>query len=119
MCSKLILMYEQDEICHVVQVESIEVRQTTTPPFTFPFPSFGRGNNKNSALTSPVSTGASASTSSTTTMSSNELPTCPVCLERMDVGVTGLITILCQHTFHCHCLSKWESTKYVWTFPRT
>ncbi|KAK3815500.1 MAG: BRCA1-associated protein 2-domain-containing protein [Benniella sp.] len=36
-----------------------------------------------------------------------ELPTCPVCLERMDSTVTGLLTILCQHTFHCHCLSKW------------
>ncbi|KAF9899129.1 hypothetical protein BX616_003261 [Lobosporangium transversale] len=37
-----------------------------------------------------------------------ELPTCPVCLERMDSSVTGLLTILCQHTFHCHCLSKWN-----------
>ncbi|KAF9579234.1 hypothetical protein BGW38_004589 [Lunasporangiospora selenospora] len=36
-----------------------------------------------------------------------ELPTCPVCLERMDSSVTGLLTILCQHTFHCHCLTKW------------
>lgn len=37
-----------------------------------------------------------------------ELPICPVCLERMDASVTGLLTILCQHTFHCHCLSKWQ-----------
>ena len=36
-----------------------------------------------------------------------ELPTCPVCLERMDATVTGLLTIPCQHTFHCQCLSKW------------
>ncbi|KAG5373322.1 RING finger protein [Yarrowia sp. C11] len=36
-----------------------------------------------------------------------ELPTCPVCLERMDSDITGLATILCEHTFHCHCLSKW------------
>lgn len=36
-----------------------------------------------------------------------ELPTCPVCLERMDSEITGLATILCEHTFHCHCLSKW------------
>lgn len=36
-----------------------------------------------------------------------ELPTCPVCLERMDSAVTGLLTIPCQHTFHCQCLSKW------------
>lgn len=37
-----------------------------------------------------------------------ELPSCPVCLERMDAVVTGLLTIACQHTFHCQCLSKWK-----------
>ncbi|KAI8610032.1 hypothetical protein BC830DRAFT_783412 [Chytriomyces sp. MP71] len=37
-----------------------------------------------------------------------ELPTCPVCLDRMDASVTGLVTILCHHTFHCNCLSKWQ-----------
>ncbi|KAJ1958268.1 hypothetical protein GGI12_004778, partial [Dipsacomyces acuminosporus] len=37
----------------------------------------------------------------------NELPTCPVCLERLDSSTTGLLTILCQHTFHCRCLAKW------------
>ncbi|CAK7902399.1 RING finger protein Etp1p [[Candida] anglica] len=37
-----------------------------------------------------------------------ELPTCPVCLERMDSSVTGLLTIPCQHTFHCQCLTKWK-----------
>ncbi|CAH6722138.1 RING finger protein Etp1p [[Candida] jaroonii] len=37
-----------------------------------------------------------------------ELPTCPVCLERMDANITGLLTIPCQHTFHCQCLSKWK-----------
>ncbi|PVZ99874.1 hypothetical protein BB558_004093 [Smittium angustum] len=37
-----------------------------------------------------------------------ELPTCPVCLERMDTSISGLLTILCQHTFHCSCLAKWS-----------
>ena len=37
----------------------------------------------------------------------NELPTCPVCLERMDSVVTGLVTTPCSHVFHCKCLSKW------------
>ncbi|TPX43054.1 hypothetical protein SeMB42_g04875, partial [Synchytrium endobioticum] len=36
-----------------------------------------------------------------------ELPTCPVCLERMDASATGLLTIICHHTFHCSCLAKW------------
>ncbi|SCV01260.1 LAME_0G15060g1_1 [Lachancea meyersii CBS 8951] len=40
-----------------------------------------------------------------------ELPTCPVCLERLDSDVTGLATIPCQHTFHCHCLNKWKDSR--------
>ncbi|OBZ74261.1 RING finger protein ETP1 [Grifola frondosa] len=40
-----------------------------------------------------------------------ELPTCPVCLERMDSAVTGLVTVPCSHTFHCACLSKWGDSR--------
>uniref|UniRef100_A0A1B0G7Z4 BRCA1-associated protein n=1 Tax=Glossina morsitans morsitans TaxID=37546 RepID=A0A1B0G7Z4_GLOMM len=36
-----------------------------------------------------------------------ELPTCPVCLERMDESVDGVLTILCNHAFHANCLIKW------------
>lgn len=36
-----------------------------------------------------------------------ELPTCPVCLERMDESVDGILTILCNHAFHANCLIKW------------
>lgn len=36
-----------------------------------------------------------------------ELPTCPVCLERMDESVDGVLTILCNHAFHADCLLKW------------
>ncbi|KAH9940940.1 zf-UBP-domain-containing protein [Epithele typhae] len=45
-----------------------------------------------------------------------ELPTCPVCLERMDAAVTGLVTVPCSHSFHCACLSKWgdSSTTNLW-----
>jgi BRCA1-associated protein len=42
---------------------------------------------------------------------STELPTCPVCLERMDSAVTGLVTVPCSHTFHCMCLSKWGDSR--------
>jgi BRCA1-associated protein len=34
---------------------------------------------------------------------------CPVCLERMD-DTTGLLTIPCQHVFHCACLQKWRGS---------
>lgn len=37
-----------------------------------------------------------------------ELPTCPVCLERMDESVDGILTILCNHSFHSSCLDKWD-----------
>ena len=57
-----------------------------------------------------------------------ELPTCPVCLERMD-ETTGLLTILCQHVFHCACLEKWrgsgcpvcrytQSPSFTFPYPR-
>ncbi|XP_052864720.1 BRCA1-associated protein isoform X2 [Anopheles cruzii] len=36
-----------------------------------------------------------------------ELPMCPVCLERMDESVDGVLTILCNHAFHAGCLIKW------------
>jgi BRCA1-associated protein len=36
-----------------------------------------------------------------------ELPTCTVCLERLDDSV---ITILCNHTFHVQCLQQWSDT---------
>ncbi|XP_049852053.1 uncharacterized protein LOC126329068 [Schistocerca gregaria] len=37
-----------------------------------------------------------------------EIPTCPVCLERLDSSSSGLLTILCEHTFHCNCLARWK-----------
>ncbi|CAD5117794.1 DgyrCDS6546 [Dimorphilus gyrociliatus] len=39
-----------------------------------------------------------------------ELPTCPVCLERMDESVDSILTILCSHSFHGSCLVKWTDT---------
>ncbi|XP_022999396.1 BRCA1-associated protein [Cucurbita maxima] len=38
-----------------------------------------------------------------------ELPTCPVCLERFDPDTSGIIHTLCDHSFHCPCISKWTS----------
>jgi len=42
-----------------------------------------------------------------------ELPTCTVCLERMDESVDGILTILCNHSFHGSCLAKWSDTTSV------
>lgn len=50
------------EICHVARIEGVEVKKSLIPPFTFP------------ALLPPEVQSADV----------HELPTCPVCLERMD-----------------------------------
>ena len=39
-----------------------------------------------------------------------ELPGCPVCLERLDPSITGIVTIVCDHTFHCECLRRWADS---------
>eukprot|EP00976_Prorocentrum_cordatum_P057771 1164357-Prorocentrum_minimum.AAC.1 len=39
-----------------------------------------------------------------------EIPNCPVCLERLDHRISGVLTTVCNHTFHCTCLSKWADT---------
>lgn len=49
-----------------------------------------------------------------------ELPTCAVCLERMDESVDGVLTILCNHTFHASCLVKWgDSTCPICRYVQT
>ncbi|CCM02946.1 uncharacterized protein FIBRA_05061 [Fibroporia radiculosa] len=64
----------EPEICHIVRVLSITIDSDDTASQTISF----------------------ASDPSVI----YELPTCPVCLERMDSAVTGLVTVPCSHTFH-------------------
>ncbi|KAF9436621.1 hypothetical protein BGZ76_003462 [Entomortierella beljakovae] len=114
------------EICHVVYLKSIEIRAGSMPPYAFPFINddpFLQNNHPVSPVSSAIN--QESGQDSTEAVDSNrhvnnstspfvkdqpgvaELPTCPVCLERLDSTVTGLLTIFCQHTFHCHCISKW------------
>ncbi|KAL8703571.1 MAG: hypothetical protein Q9201_003244 [Fulgogasparrea decipioides] len=112
----------EPENCHVVFVKSVEfwipdaAAQESFPdmsndPFTPminitdsqpPVPATGSATTLSSAsrTTKPMAP---------PTPSLVELPTCPVCLERMDES-TGLLTILCQHVFHCTCLQKWRGS---------
>jgi BRCA1-associated protein len=39
-----------------------------------------------------------------------ESSNCAVCLDGMYTDVESIITILCNHSFHAHCLSKWGDT---------
>jgi BRCA1-associated protein len=94
--SKLISVFDrglsqacsQPETCHVVRVLSVEI------------------DNDDSVSAAISRLGSLQSLT-------YELPTCPVCLERMDAAVTGLITVPCSHTFHCMCLSKWGDSRFV------
>ncbi|CCJ29710.1 unnamed protein product [Pneumocystis jirovecii] len=79
------------------QVSKVESSSNTDDPFLSAFDIF------ETCQTAPISTKPVPPP----TLRLRELPTCVVCLERMDASVTGLLTILCQHTFHCQCLSKW------------
>ncbi|OMO81163.1 Zinc finger, UBP-type [Corchorus capsularis] len=36
-----------------------------------------------------------------------ELPTCPICLERLDPDTSGILHTFCDHSFQCSCTSKW------------
>ncbi|KZT06033.1 zf-UBP-domain-containing protein [Laetiporus sulphureus 93-53] len=78
----------ESEICHVVRILSIAI--DTDDPASQTFARIGTTQEGGDVY---------------------ELPTCPVCLERMDSAVTGLVTVPCSHTFHCTCLSKWGDSR--------
>ncbi|KAA8906126.1 putative RING and UBP finger domain protein [Sphaerosporella brunnea] len=123
----------EPENCHVVYVKSIQFTSPSSAEMVSQghqpgvFPEISNDPFSPSHSPGPVEPSTSPSTStvhplSTTaahplstkpapppTPSLSELPTCPVCLERMD-ETTGLLTILCQHVFHCACLSKWKDS---------
>ncbi|KAF2866935.1 hypothetical protein BDV95DRAFT_504017 [Massariosphaeria phaeospora] len=119
----------EPEYCHVVFVKSISFQtgdsnrdpssypDLTNDPFTpapTKQPTALLTPAPPSAVSSPVdppvlSSSLTAKPLAPPTPSLVELPTCPVCLERMD-ETTGLLTILCQHVFHCACLEKWRGS---------
>lgn len=85
----------EPEICHIVRVSSVQIDPDDT--ISQALAKLGEGLTEDGQE-----------------VKSNmvyELPTCPVCLERMDAAVTGLVTIPCSHTFHCMCLSKWGDSR--------
>ncbi|ODV91197.1 hypothetical protein CANCADRAFT_119550 [Tortispora caseinolytica NRRL Y-17796] len=93
----------EPENCHVVFVRNIlwgdksYIAKDSCPLDTI-------GGNSSKTKTGPLAKSAPPPPMPALT----ELPTCPVCLDRMDTTQTGLLTIICRHTFHCQCLTKWE-----------
>ncbi|KAE8234597.1 hypothetical protein CF326_g357 [Tilletia indica] len=117
----------EDELCQVVYITSVTVSSSYTLPHAYPLlansdpwpmlpPSSSSSTSTTSAplTNSPNTSGGAAGSSTSGRLAAHlnyELPTCPVCLERMDSNVTGLMTVTCQHTFHCACLSKWIDSR--------
>ncbi|KAG8627572.1 hypothetical protein KVT40_005055 [Elsinoe batatas] len=85
----------EPENCHVVFISTVTF---LTPTSSFPH-----------SATDPFTSSLPLKPLPPPTSALTELPTCPVCLERMD-ETTGLLTILCQHVFHCACLEKWRGS---------
>ncbi|OAD07488.1 C2H2-type zinc finger transcription factor [Mucor lusitanicus CBS 277.49] len=80
----------EPEISHVVYLESNTVESVTIAPQSYPY--------LNETLSQDLAH---------KTQDMAELPTCPVCLERMDESITGLQHIQCHHTTQCYCIDKW------------
>ncbi|RDW88974.1 Zf-UBP-domain-containing protein [Coleophoma cylindrospora] len=94
----------EPETCHVIFVKSITLQTPqSTQPTNTSFPELSHDPF------TPSSASSFLKPFPPPTPNLVELPTCPVCLERMD-DTTGLLTILCQHVFHCACLQKWRGT---------
>ncbi|KAG2732854.1 hypothetical protein G9P44_003844 [Scheffersomyces stipitis] len=105
----------EPETCHAIYVKSVKVdyigsQVTESADSLIPFLLQDPFTSPPTSIPNSPSTRSSGgfSLAETVEMPLIELPTCPVCLERMDATVTGLLTIPCQHTFHCQCLSKWK-----------
>ncbi|KAK3316275.1 hypothetical protein B0H66DRAFT_289380 [Apodospora peruviana] len=90
------------ELCHVAFIKSITVE---TPETSTGKKKGSEGNGKDPIASSGIVN--SLKPFPPPTPSLEELPTCTVCLERMD-NTAGLMTILCQHVFHCTCLQTWR-----------
>lgn len=104
----------EPETCHVVFVKSVifdlDSLESSKGDILIPFllrDPFTTGNTP-SSVTPDASPQISHPSGFEEPNTPIELPTCPVCLERLDYEITGLLTIPCQHTFHCLCLSKWK-----------
>ncbi|KAI3405449.2 hypothetical protein KGF56_001748 [Candida oxycetoniae] len=108
----------EPETCHVVYVKSVQLyyphkneEMRTLIPFLLQDPFTSPSPPSPPPPSQPPSQNKETIDTQLSHVSSNvllELPTCPVCLEKMDATITGLFTIPCQHTFHCQCLSKWR-----------
>jgi BRCA1-associated protein len=84
---------EPELVCRAVFVRSVEICGG------------GGGSGAGSKAGSPGGGAAPASTRAPP--GAAELPSCPVCLERLDESASGVVTTVCNHRFHSECLRGW------------
>ncbi|CAL5070391.1 unnamed protein product [Urochloa decumbens] len=52
----------------------------------------------------------SSEIATTPPVGSTELPICPVCIERLDQDISGILATTCDHSFQCSCVSVWVNS---------
>ena len=106
---------QAEETCELVYVTGFTASGSTTPPVPYPMSSnlepwpiiHASSNEPDASLRAlrPYQSGSGLRENAF------ELPTCPVCLDRLDARLSGIITVMCQHTFHCTCLQRWSDSR--------
>lgn len=98
----------EDAVCQLVYVERAEVIKSEEVRLAFD-PEYQVPSCLISGFSS-VSFPPRPQGASLPVMELTELPKCTVCLERMDESVNGVLTTLCNHSFHSQCLQSWQDT---------
>jgi BRCA1-associated protein len=113
---------EPDVICRLVFIKDVQYDEgsghsgsTASPAavaqITAPAASSSRDGSPGASSSTSTQAIAGGGSSSQLRMSGlTELPTCPVCLERLDAHISGIVTTVCNHRFHNECLMRWADT---------
>lgn len=106
---------DPSQVCELVYVTSVSTTAADTFPNTYPlssmtgpWPIIGSSDIQRQpslSVLQPYREGSGLR------QDAYELPFCPVCLDRLDSRLSGLVTGLCQHTFHSQCLQKWDDSR--------
>ncbi|GAA5979863.1 hypothetical protein JCM5350_005523 [Sporobolomyces pararoseus] len=118
---------KDSEICQIVPISQILIKPTSLPPFTFPLnpgdpslkpPSSKSKPKKKKKLPSKQEEQEQDreeeeghKVKPPLVVEEREIPLCPICLEKLDSKITGLVQILCKHSYHCNCLLRWGDSR--------
>ncbi|KAK8791980.1 hypothetical protein WA158_005357 [Blastocystis sp. Blastoise] len=102
--------YQNNKICHLVFVDSINYHKKITQDTQIDV-------DNASVIPVDIRTFNSVYSSSTSAFvllrdlypNIHELPPCCICLERMDTAITCLAVTFCGHVYHCDCISQWTN----------